>query len=237
VVTNEYSAPTRRRGFVRDVDDFLLHSSGITTLVDQSTAEKREYYTQVIQQRLGIDVSTYSVLNIHRIGIDVPCRFVFRQLLQWDGESLYWPNRIARAERVDGRLEHIEIYLFGWRRFLFAKTVPLFRMKAVEFREQPATDGVDNARFLLFTCEGGYPIGHFTMYLRSPIAALDESEPSQLFLAVGFNVYGRRHLSRRRWALPVSRIWEAIHNRVTSNILYRLKILCEAEFQRLEGGD
>ena len=237
MATSEHSEPVRHRGFFRDVRDFLLHRPPTPTLVDQSTPERQEYLSQSIMQRLGIDVTTYSVLNIHRIGIDVPCRFVFTQLLAWDGESLYWPNRIARAQRVDGRIEHIEIYLLGWRRFLTFKLMPLFRLNAVEIHDQPVAGDVDNARFLLFTCEGGYPIGHFTMYLRSPIATMGEVEPSQLFLAVGFNVYGHRQLSRRRWAMPLNRIWEAIHNRVTANVLHRLKLLCETEFQRLEGRD
>jgi len=229
------SPPTHRRTFFGDIRDFLLHRPAIRTLVNQSTPERREYFSQSILQRLGIDVTTYSVLNIHRIGIDVPRRFVFSQLLSWGGESLYWPNCIARAQRVDKGLENIEIYLFGWRRFLFFKAMPLFRMKAAEIRGQPLEGEMDNARFLLFTCEGGYPIGHFTMYLRSSIAPLGEVEPSQLFLAVGFNVYGHRRLSRRRWALPISKAWEIVHNRVSSNVLNLLKVMCEKEFRRLEG--
>lgn len=234
---HDHPAPIPSRSFAGDVRDFLLHRPDVATLVDQSTPERQEDLSQSILQRLGIDVTTYSILNIHHIGIAAPCRFVFDRLLEWDGESLYWPNHIARAQRVDGNLEHIEIYLFGWRRFLGLKLTPLFRMEAVEVHEQPVTGDVDNARFLLFTCQGGYPIGHFTMYLRSPIAAMGETEPSQLFLAVGFNVYGRRQLSRRRWAMPVNRLWEALHNRVTANVLLRLKGMCEDEFHRLEGGD
>jgi len=236
VPASESSAQPRHRSFLGDIRDFLLHRPDIPTLVDQTTLERREYLSQSILQRLGIDVTTYSFLNIHGIGIDVPRRFVFSRLLSWDGESRYWPNRIARAQRVDGRIEHIEIYLFGWRRFFFFKATPLFRMKAVEIHEQPLEGEVDNARFLLFSCEGGYPIGHFTMYLRSPIAAMGEVEPSQLYLAVGFNVYGRRQLSRRRLAMPVNKLWEAVHNRVTANVLNSLKVICENEFREIEDG-
>ncbi|MCL7971961.1 MAG: hypothetical protein M8866_07735, partial [marine benthic group bacterium] len=94
-------------------------------------------------------------------------------------------------------------------------------------RRVPADSDLDNARYFLWDCSGGYPIGIFSVFARSPIAERGEGEPTQLFFAVGFNPHGRQFLSGIR---PVRRTWELIHNRVTGNVLNRFKRLCEAEF-------
>ena len=70
--------------------------------------------------------------------------------------------------------------------------------------------GSDNARFLLYECSGGYPIGIFTIYVRSSIANQQETEQSQLFMMVGFNFYGKENWSK---ANLFNRIWESIHDR------------------------
>ena len=100
-------------------------------------------------------------------------------------------------------------------------------------RRVPAESDLDNARYFLWDCKGGYPIGIFSVFARSPIAERGEAEPTQLFFAVGFNPHGRRYLSAVR---PVRRTWEAIHNRVTSNVLNRFKRLCEVGFAATQEG-
>jgi hypothetical protein len=71
------------------------------------------------------------------------------------------------------------------------------------------------------------------MYVRSAIAGQGEIEQSQLFLAVGFNFYGKEH---KLGINIVNKIWEKIHNRVTANVLHRFKQLCEWRFQRIQDG-
>ena len=91
----------------------------------------------------------------------------------------------------------------------------------------------DNARFLLYDSSGGYPIGIFTMYVRSSVEERGEVGKSQLFFAVGFNFYGKE--SRPKIGI-INKIWESIHNRVTGNVLNRFKQLCEWRFQRIQDG-
>jgi len=85
----------------------------------------------------------------------------------------------------------------------------------------------------MFDSSGGYPIGIFAMYVRSPIAEHNEIEQTQLFFAVGFNFYGKVQRSNMR---IVNKVWEKIHNRVTANILNRIRQLSEWRFQRLQDG-
>lgn len=225
----ETGPPPRSRGVLSDIRMFFLTRPSVPTRVPHETDLARAYYCERILQRLRVHAEGYSILNIHRIGIEAPVRFVYEELLQWSGDSSCWPNHVARVERVEGRLEEIRILLFGWAR----PFKPLFRMSALRIQGLPeALDG-DNARYLLYACSGGYPIGIFSMYVRSPIAELGEVEPSQLFLVVGFNFYGRRGLAR---AGPVHRAWEWIHNRVTANVMNRFKRYAEWRFGRIRGG-
>jgi hypothetical protein len=138
--------------------------------------------------------------------------------------------------RIDEGLENIEIRLFGWCRIMGLPVKPLFRLKAERILDQPGAGDLDNPRYLVFTCAGGYPIGNFIMYERSSIAAMNEMGPTQLFLAVGFNVYGHRRLARTGPARLVTAFWEMLHNRVTSHVLVRLRDLCEREFRKVEAG-
>ena len=211
----------------------------ISTFVDFETDAIREDYTQRIAQRIGIDVSQYSVLNIHRIGIDAPVRYVFEELVGWEGNSPYWPNHVATLKVMQGRPEYVRVVLFGrsiggWLSALSGGRLgTLFEMHAMTVRAVPGDSDLDNARYLLWDCSGGYPIGIFSVFARSAIAARYEIEPTQLFFAVGFNPYGRRQLSSIH---PVRRAWEAIHNRVTSNVLNRCKSLCEEAFRATREG-
>ena len=219
--------PEKSHGIVSDIRFFILHKPVIPTLIEYSSEAEREDYSHRIIQRIGIDVTKYSVLNIHRIGIEVPVRYVFEELLSWDGDSTCWPNHIAAVDRLDGRLEKIQIFLLGRK-----KWKPLFSLNAIRFQHLPGPSD-DNARYLLFDSTGGYPIGIFAMYVRSSIAEQGETEQTQLFFAVGFNFYGK--VSRSKLNI-VNIVWEKIHNRVTSNILNRFKQLCEWRFQRLQDG-
>jgi len=232
--------PSRSNGLLSDISLFFLHKPKIPTLIEFKTETEREDYSQRIMQRLGIDVSKYSVLNIHKIGIDVPVRYAFEEILQWDGDSTCWPNHIAAVERMDGQLEHIQIRLLGRKKyplgfknaFFGLKFIPLFSLHAIKFQHLPGPSD-DNARFLLYESSGGYPIGIFTMYVRSSIAERGEIEQTQLFLAVGFNFYGKENRSNTR---IVNKIWEKVHNRITANTLNRFKKLCEWRFRRIQEG-
>ena len=176
----------------------------------------------------------YSVLNIHRIGIKVPVRYVYEELLNWDGESVYWPNKLAKISRIEGQVENIQILFFGLKKFLFdikglfsKETTPLFSLDAIKFQHTPKQSDPDNARYLLYKCSGGYPIGIFSIYARSSIQEQNETEQTQLFFIVAFNFYGKK-----RWFYThfINALWEKIHNRVTGNILNRIKLLFEWKF-------
>ena len=219
--------PKKSHSIISDIRYFILHKPAIPTLIEFSSDAEREDYSQRIMQRTGIDVSRYSVLNIHRIGIEVPVMYVFGELLSWDGDSTCWPNHIATVDRLDGSLGKVRIFLLGLK-----KIKPLFFLNAKKFQHFPGVSD-DNARYLLFDSSGGYPIGIFVMYVRSPIAEQNEREQTQLFFAVGFNFYGK--VQRANFNV-VNKIWEKIHNRVTANILNKLKKLCEWRFQRLQDG-
>jgi hypothetical protein len=232
--------PDRSTGLLSDIRHFVLNKPAIPTLVEFDSFQEREEASQRILQRLGVSVERYAVVNEHRIGVNVPVSFAFEELLGWDADSLCWPNRIATPQLVDGGLERIVFHLlnkresvFGLKKgFLGLDFIPLFRIDKLKFQEEP-DPSFDNARYLLYECSGGYPIGIFYIYTRSSIAARGESEQTQVFLGVGFNFYGRKDWPRRKL---MGRLWERIHNRVTGNILNRFKQLCEAEFHTVEAG-
>jgi len=231
--------PVRSRNWLTDIWHFFLKRPEIPTLIHFDTDEERENYSQRIMQRLGIDTNRFVILNIHKIGINLPVKYVFDELMKWDGDATCWPNNLARVERIDGRLDRIRLYPFGWRRYPFGlkngifsfKFIPLFNLTARRIQATPDPDEMDNARYLLYDCSGGYPIGIFAMYGRSPIAAQGEVEPAQVFLVVGFNFYGRQDWSRKKL---VHGIWEGIHNRVTAHVLNRFKQLCEWRFHQIQ---
>lgn len=232
--------PEKSRGILSDIKYFFLNKPKVPTLIEFANEEEKKAYSHRIIQRIGIDVLKYSVQNIHRIGIKTPVRYVFEELLQWDGHSSCWPNHIATVERLEGKLEHIKIHLFNCRKYPFGfkksflglKYIPLFYLNALKFQFLPGPSD-DNARYLLYSSSGGYPIGIYAMYARSSIAIQEEVEQTQLFFAVGFNFYGRE--SGKRITI-INKIWEKIHNRVTSNVMNRFKQLCEWRFERIQNG-
>ncbi len=239
-VSSPKSPPRRTTSVPGDVLAFLLHRPAVPTLVSFDSPEEREAYSHRILQRIGVDVSSYSVLNLHQIGIDAPTRHVFEEALAWDGDSTCWPSHLATAERVDGRLEEIVVRPLGGCRLPFGRKAaltsrlrPLFKMKALRIQSVPHGSEPDNARYLLYQCSGGYPIGIFTLYVRSSIAAQGETGSCQVFLGVGFDFLGEHRLSR---FLPLTWLWKSVHDRVTANVLNRFKQLCEWRFERTQAG-
>ena len=233
--------PVTSTGILSDLKFFFIHRPAIPTLVDFSSEADRTEYNHRILQRLEIDVAEYAILNIHKIGIEAPILYVFEEMLKWDGDSTCWPNHVAEVERVNGLLENIGIFLFGYRKYPFGlkggffglKFIPLFNLTLVKIQEHPDSSDIDNARFLLFESSGGYPIGHFAIYARSSIAAEGETEATQMFAVVGFDFYGNK---KRSNISIVNALWESIHNRVTSNIMNRFKQLCEWRFHNVQNG-
>lgn len=229
-----------RRSVLLDAWNFLLRRAAEPTLIDATDPVVRREYGERIAQRLGLDVNRYSVLDIHRVGIDAPVRFVFEELRQWSGSSLYWPNALATVESVDAARRHIKILALGrwtWRLRHSLRLLPrefgrLFEMTAETVQADPSPAEFDNARYVLYRCSGGYPIGIFGMFVRSPVASRGETEPAQLFFAVGFDFFGRPDWPGARL---VERAWRAVHDRATANILCRFKRECEARFRGVTG--
>jgi len=225
------SPPGASKNLFSDFGNYFFKNPGEKTLVKFASTEEREKYSKRIMQRLRFDVNSYSVLNVHKIGIDVPVQYIFDELLTWNGDSTCWPNHLARVHRVDDQLEDIEILLFGMKIHPFGLFSPLFRLNAIRIQRIPSPSDYDNARYLLYKCSGGYPIGFFSMYVRSSIASENESGQSQLLMGVGFDFYGRKNKFKYN---PVNMVWELIHNRVTANTLNRLKQLCEWRFEKIQ---
>jgi hypothetical protein len=225
-------------GVFSDLGAFVFHRPELETLIEIRTEEERQESNERIVQRLPIDVEDYAVLNVHKVGIRTPARFAYEQLLRWTGDSTYWPNRLATVETLDRGREHIRVLFLGRPtrviRHLVGGIAPefgtLFRLTALKLQHVPRPSEFDNARYLLYQCSGGYPIGVMCLYVRSSIADLGEIEEAQLFFAVSFNFYGRRN-----WpgAGLVQAVWELFHNRVTGNVLIKFKRLCEAEFREM----
>jgi uncharacterized protein YbjT (DUF2867 family) len=235
------SPPKASKGLVSDVKNFLINKPSISTLNKFDSLEARSDYNYRIMQRLGINVEEYGILNIHKIGVNTPAKYVFEELLKWDGDSTCWPNHIAMVDRTNNTLESLSIYLFGWKNLpgwlaFFTRKhqmLPLFNLNAIKINGTPVPGNSDNERYLLYKCEGGYPIGIFSMYVRSGIPEENENELSQLFLVVSFNFYGHQNWSKLK---ILNRIWESIHNRVTSNVLNRIKQLSEWRFEKIKSG-
>jgi hypothetical protein len=211
----------------------------IPTLVPTDTVTERDDLIARVVQRVDVQVGRYAILNVHRIGVDAPVSFVFEQFRTWGPRSVWWPNRIARLEAADRALNHIRVYFLGRKRHLLGITtplfglnvIPLFDMTVLKVHDEPGPLDVDNARYMVYRCGGGYPVGVVVVYVRSPIRERGESDPSQVFFGVGFNFYGREDWPERH---VINTVWEAIHNRVTGNVLNRFKVECEARFARVQ---
>jgi uncharacterized protein YbjT (DUF2867 family) len=233
--------PTKSNGIFADIKNFLLHKPKKSTLIKFNSLSQKQEFNYRILQRLAVKVSDYKILNIHKIGVNAPAKYVFEELLKWNGDSTCWPNHIAEIVREDDNLESLFVYLFGWKNYpAFIKKIlnkwkliPLFKLNAIHFQKTPDPSDSDNARYLLYESLGGYPIGVFTMYVRSSIEGQNESEQSQLFLMVGFNFYGKEYLTKRKL---LNRPWEMVHDRVTSNVVTRIKQLCEWRFEKIQAG-
>ncbi len=225
--------PSSSKNLLTDIWNFLIHKPESSTHVKLDSYEQREEYTQRVLQRIGMEVSGYSVLNFHKIGIEAPAGAIFEELLNWNGDSTCWPNHVAKVYRIEDQIEELEILLFGIKKFPFGWFSPLFKLNSIRIHRTPVFADTDNARYLLYKCSGGYPIGIFAMYVRSSVPANGESSQSQLFLGVGFDFYGKKKTSKFN---IVNYIWAKIHNRVTSNTLNRLKQLCEWRFEKMQGG-
>ena len=228
--------PGKSRGILSDLKTYFLTRPPITTLIEFPSMRERVDYSKRILQRLAIDVDQYSVLNIHRIGIDAPVKYVFEEFFSEDMESRCWPGHVANQRRPKEGVEEIHVVgLGGMRRVhslarrLFGDGFgTLFRMTLLRAQHSPDPSDFDSARYLLFECGGGYPVGILGIYVRSPLPRRDEHGTAQFFFVVGFNFYGHRKWPRIR---ALNRMWEAVHNRVTVNVLNRFKRLCEVRFE------
>jgi hypothetical protein len=237
--TEPKKPPSKSNGILSDIRYFFISNPKPKTLVKFEAEAERQNYVERILQRTGIGVNKYRMLNIHKIGVEAPVSYLFEELLRWNGESNCWPNHIARLKLLDNELNKISVTLFGLSqnnlksknrksRFHFLQ---LFNLDAIKIQRIPDPSDNDNARFLLYKCSGGYPIGVFSMYVRSSIPEIGETELSQLFILVGFNFYGKEALSKVTF---LNKTWEAIHNRVTTNIAHRLKQLSEWRFEQIQ---
>jgi hypothetical protein len=232
--------PTESQGLLSDIGFFLLNKPAIPTLVEYATRAEREDNTQRILQRLRVSVTKYAVLNEHQIGVNAPVSFVFQELMGWDSGSLCWPNRLATPDLEADKLDRVRFFLLNKRKSLFGLKsgflgldfIPLFQIDKIRFQEAP-DPSFDNARYLLYECSGGYPIGIFYIYVRSSIAVRGETDQTQVFFGVGFNFYGREDWPKRHL---INRVWEGVHNRATANILNRFKQLCESKFRNVQDG-
>ena len=150
--------PHRSKGILSDIRYFLLHKPDIPTLINFDKIGERENFSYRILQRLGMKVSNYRILNIHKIGVNAPANYIFEELLKWNGESTCWPNHIAKIVKKNNKLENLYVYLFGWTKFpLWIKNsrvgrsfIPLFKLDAIDFKKTPDYASSDNARYLLY---------------------------------------------------------------------------------------
>ena len=70
------------------------------------------------------------------------------------------------------------------------------------------------------------------MYVHSSISELGEVDKSQLVFIVGFNFYGKENWQYQHKL--INKIWEKIHNRVTANVLNRMKQLGEWRIDNIQ---
>ena len=218
-----------------------MHKPKYDTFVKFDSTEERYQYNHRIIQRIGIDTDQYSVLNINKIGIDAPVNIIFNELLHFNGNPSCWPNHIVKVDRIHNDFKDIQMLPFGWKRypFKFMKSffgfplIPLFLLKAIQVKDVPDNFDFDNARYMLYECSGGYPMGILAIYVRSSIPEMGETAKSQLIFGVGFNFFGKKEFQGK--LKFISTIWEWVHNRVTSNVLNRMKQLSEWRLEIIEG--
>ena len=230
--------PPRSLNVFTDILYFFFHKPANPTLVNFDSEEDRQGTMYRILQRTGVGMDKFRILNIHKIGVEAPASYLFEEIMRWNGDSSCWPNHIANVNLVDDHLDKIKVFLFGRLHWRFGGNIReigfrLFNLKIIKIQSTPDLYAVDNARYLLYECSGGYPIGVFSMYVRSSIPEMNEKEMSQLFIAVGFNFYGMESVSSKSLFY---RLWKPVHNRVTSNVANRFKQLCEWRFNNFQEG-
>jgi len=213
--TGGYERPAKK-GLWSDFVSFFLRRPRERTLIDLSSPGARAEYDQRVFERLGISVADNDVLNIHRIGIDAPDALVWDVWSRRDANTLYWPTRIAFPAWHDGNGAEGKLLLFGH------PALPIFRADLIRRCEVPADSDPNRARYALYRCSGGYPMGVFAMYVR-PRTAADDTDATQVFFLVAFDFFGKKQWLGTRAVRP---IWEPIHNRVTSHVLNRFKAHC-----------
>lgn len=232
--------PSISKGILTDLSYFFLNKPKYDTFIKFDSSEERFEYNQRIMQRIEIDANKYSVLNLNKIGIDAPVNHIFSELIKFDGDPSCWPNHIAKVDRINNDYKHIRMLPFGWKRYLFKSMksflglpiIPLFRLNAIRVKEVPDSYDFDNARYIVYECSGGYPIGILAIYIRSSIPEMGETSKSQLIFGVGFNFFGKHEWQEKRKL--ISRFWEWVHNRVTANVLNRIKQLSEWRLENIE---
>ena len=237
---NEKKPPSISKGILTDLSYFFLSKPKYETFIKFDSAEERYDYNQRIMQRIEIDTNEYSILNLNKIGIDAPVNHIFNELLQFKGNPSCWPNHIAKFDRINNDYRHIRILPFGWKRYPFKSMksflgipiIPLFLLNSLRVKEVPDNYDFDNARYLVYECTGGYPIGILAIYIRSSIPEMGETSKSQLIFGVGFNFFGKQKWQKNKKL--VSKLWEWVHNRVTANELNRIKQLSEWRLEMIE---
>ncbi len=238
---NEKKPPSISKGILTDFMYFFLNKPKHDTFIKFDSSEERFDYNQRIMQRIEVDTNKYSVLNLNKIGIDAPVNHIFNELLQFKGNPSCWPNHIAKVDRINDDYKDIRILPFGWKRYPFKSMksflglpiIPLFLLKSIRVKDVPDSYDFDNARYLVYECSGGYPIGILAIYIRSSIPEMGETAKSQLIFGVGFNFFGKQKWQENRKL--ISRLREWVHNRVTANVLNRIKQLSEWRLEMIEG--
>lgn len=227
----------KSKSIADDIKLFFLNKSDTNTLIELNSKSERKRYNQIIFDRTGFVVDSYKMLNIHQIGIDVPVDFLFNELNHWNSDSSWWPNHLAKVHVLDDDLSRIEVFLFGKINLRPGKNkkspefhfLRLFNLSILRKEQNQKADSDHNAHYLFYKCSGGYPIGVFSLFARNSIIENNESGKTQLFMMVSFNFYGMKSWSRIKF---ITRPWEFIHNRVTSNSLVRVKDYCERKYQQ-----
>jgi len=202
------------------------------TRVPFTTRAERYSYDHRILERLGSRLHDYSVLNIHRIGIDAPPAVVWQAVTRWRPDAGYWPNALAEAVTRRDTPDHTDIYLLGCRESLFGlrsgwlglEFIPLFHLDLLRRQAEPDPEDTDQTRFLIYSCAGGYPMGVFSIYVRAPIATENEVDSTQFIVIVSFDFFGKKNWLGTTLVRP---LWESVHNRVTANWMNRFKRHCE----------
>lgn len=93
--------PQRSKGILSDIRMFFLHKPLIPTLIEFKSAAERDNYYKRILQRLGQNVIDFSILNIHKIGINAPPEICFRRTIPLERRFLLLaePYRHCRSHR------------------------------------------------------------------------------------------------------------------------------------------